>query len=135
MISYHICLVFSKIIPVAFAPPEHVSLDKSLIEIKKGFFLKKCSKGNICFIWRWSSGLSPNILWGYSSGYCTQEVVFNLKVPICLWCSSLLNKQWHWFHLLIPSVLRHSLFNFQVSYIAGEWPVFQGADIWIYLIN
>lgn len=49
MISYHICLVFSKIIPVAFAPPEHVSLDKSLIEIKKGFFLKKMFKGEYMF--------------------------------------------------------------------------------------
>lgn len=44
---YHICLVFSKSISVAFAPHEHVSLDKSLIEIKRGFFFpeKKVQKG------------------------------------------------------------------------------------------
>lgn len=35
----------------------------------------------------------------------------------------------------MSSVLRYYLFIIQVSYIDGEYPVFQTADIWIYLIS
>lgn len=96
---YHICIVFSKSIPVAFASPEYVSLDQMSLQIShllksKEVFPDKMFKRECILRLKVKLGKSPKNLVRLQLWILhprgTQQVVFNLKLPICLLFSSLL---------------------------------------------